>query len=121
MLQSMGSQELDTSWQLNNNLIETDLHLSLGLLFSPKRPYKYLNMQIREAAKQKKSYQDWVFAITSINSPEIHKYEIACILDTQSCLTLCDPMDYSLPGSSVHGIVQAVGCHALLQVTLETT
>ena len=26
---------------------------------------------------------------------------------TQSCLTLCDPMDYSPPGSSVHGILQA--------------
>ena len=26
---------------------------------------------------------------------------------TQSCPTLCDPMDYSLPGSSVHGIFQA--------------
>ena len=26
----------------------------------------------------------------------------------QSCPTLCDPMDYSLPGSSVHGIFQAV-------------
>ena len=25
---------------------------------------------------------------------------------TQSCLTVCDPMDYSLPGSSVHGIFQ---------------
>ena len=25
----------------------------------------------------------------------------------QSCLTLCDPMDYSPPGSSVHGILQA--------------
>ena len=25
----------------------------------------------------------------------------------QSCLTLCNPMDYSLPGSSVHGILQA--------------
>ena len=25
----------------------------------------------------------------------------------QSCPTLCDPMDYSLPGSSVHGIFQA--------------
>ena len=25
----------------------------------------------------------------------------------QSCPTLCDPMDYSLPGSSVHGILQA--------------
>jgi len=26
---------------------------------------------------------------------------------TQSCLTLCDPMGCSLPGSSVHGILQA--------------
>ena len=25
----------------------------------------------------------------------------------QSCPTLCDPMDHSLPGSSVHGIFQA--------------
>ena len=37
------------------------------------------------------------------------------------CLTLCDTIDCSLPGSSVHGILQAysrntgVGCHALLQ------
>jgi len=28
-------------------------------------------------------------------------------LVTQSCLTLCDPMDCSLPGSSVHGILKA--------------
>ena len=26
---------------------------------------------------------------------------------TQSCLTLCDHMDCSLPGSSIHGIFQA--------------
>ena len=26
----------------------------------------------------------------------------------QSCLTICDPMDYSLPGSSAHGIFQAI-------------
>ena len=26
---------------------------------------------------------------------------------TQSWLTLCDPMDYSLPESSIHGILQA--------------
>ena len=25
----------------------------------------------------------------------------------QSCLTLCDPRDHSLPSSSVHGILQA--------------
>ena len=29
------------------------------------------------------------------------------MLIAQSCLTLCDPMDYNLPGSSVHGILQA--------------
>ena len=30
-----------------------------------------------------------------------------CCLVTKSCLTLCDSMDYSLPSSSVHGIIQA--------------
>ena len=37
----------------------------------------------------------------------------------QSCLTFCDPMDCSPPGSSVHedspGSNTGVGCHALLQ------
>ena len=31
----------------------------------------------------------------------------ACVLVTQSCPTLCNPMDCSPPGSSVHGIFQA--------------
>ena len=30
-----------------------------------------------------------------------------CAKSLQSCLTLCHPMDCSLPGSSVHGILQA--------------
>ena len=30
-----------------------------------------------------------------------------CVQLLQSCLTLCHPMDCSLPGSSVHGILQA--------------
>ena len=29
-----------------------------------------------------------------------------CVKSLQSCLTLCDPMDHGLPGSSVHGILQ---------------
>ena len=28
------------------------------------------------------------------------------VLVTQTCLTLCDPLNYSLPGSSVHPILQ---------------
>ena len=31
-----------------------------------------------------------------------------CVLVAQSCLTLCDPMDCSPPGSSVPGILQAI-------------
>ena len=38
----------------------------------------------------------------------------------QSCPAICDPMDHSLPGSSVHGDFPGkntgVGCHALFQV-----
>ena len=30
-----------------------------------------------------------------------------CVSETQLCLTLCNPMDCSPPGSSVHGILQA--------------
>ena len=30
-----------------------------------------------------------------------------CVLVTESCPTLCGPMDYSPPGSSVHGIFKA--------------
>ena len=41
------------------------------------------------------------------------------VLVTQSCPTLCDPMDCSPPGSSVHGDSPGkdtgVDCHALLQ------
>ena len=29
-----------------------------------------------------------------------------CAKSLQSCLTLCDPLDCSPPGSSVHGIIQ---------------
>ena len=32
---------------------------------------------------------------------------VLCCLGTKSCLTLCDPMDSSLPGSSVHETFQA--------------
>ena len=44
---------------------------------------------------------------------------MCCALVAQSCLTLCDPMECTLTGSSVHGDSPGkstgVGCHALLQ------
>ena len=43
---------------------------------------------------------------------------VLCLV-TQSCLILCNPKDYGLSGSSVHGDSPGkntgVGCHALLQ------
>ena len=49
----------------------------------------------------------------------LNKYYAVLCLVTQSCPTLCDPMDFSPPGSSVHGdspgMNPGVGCHALLQ------
>ena len=45
-------------------------------------------------------------------------YAVLCLV-AQPCLTLCDPMDCSLPGSSVHGDSPGkntgVDCHAVLQ------
>ena len=35
------------------------------------------------------------------------KWSKVCVLVPQSCLTLCNPMECSLPGSSVHGILWA--------------
>ena len=49
-------------------------------------------------------------------SSEVNKVKM---LVAQPCLTLCNPRDCSLPGSSVHGILQAripgVGSHSFLQ------
>ena len=39
---------------------------------------------------------------TTVFGPCMHVCEVA-----QSCPTLCDAMDCSLPGSSIHGIFQA--------------
>ena len=48
---------------------------------------------------------DWVRESTGRNKPRLRKMLRAC-LRAQSCLTLCDPMDCSPPGSSVHGVLQ---------------
>ena len=57
-------------------------------------------------------------------SPCLTHVGLMLCLVAQACLTLCDPMDYSLPGSSVHGDPPGkntgVGCHVLLQGIFST-
>ena len=48
-----------------------------------------------------------MYVLYEVNSEKPSKdiiHVTLCVL--QSCLTLCDPMDCSLPGSSVPGILQ---------------
>ena len=58
---------------------------------------------------------------TSFQMVRDEMFFVSCcvVLVAQSRLTLCDPMDYSPPGSSVHGDSPGkntgVGCHALFQ------
>ena len=48
-------------------------------------------------------YAEWIKS-----TPKGYKWFYSCCcLIAQSCLTLCDRMDYSIPGSSIHGIFQA--------------
>ena len=58
-------------------------------------------------------------SLKSICCVGYNEYDTVLCLVTQSCLTLCDLMGCSPPGSSVHGYSPGknigVGCHALLQ------
>ena len=55
-----------------------------------------------EAKTQRSQEKDTrLLVMTPIDQVEVK------VLVTQSCLTLCDPMDCSPPGSSVYGILQA--------------
>ena len=50
------------------------------------------------------------------SSSLLRYYVCVCVHVCLVCLTLCDPMDCSLPGSSLHGIFPTeVGCHFFLQ------
>ena len=51
----------------------------------------------------------WYFYLIGVKISKTRFYEVfhhVC-MHAQSFLTLCDPMDYSRPGSSVHGIILA--------------
>ena len=77
-LQSMGSQESDTTEWL-----------------STAQAHRHRE-HVASKGEGWEGEIDWEFGV-KVKWSEV----------TQSCPTLCDPMDYSLPGFSVHGILQA--------------
>ena len=73
---------------------------------------------VRQYYLSQKEYKG-LLCIISYNCVDEFFVLSCCCLVAQSCLTLCDPMDGSPPGSSVHGDFPGknigVRCHALLQ------
>ena len=53
------------------------------------------------------SADNWLSALLTLNLNICQYINTAEHFVFQSCLTLCDPMDYSPPGSSVHSILEA--------------
>ena len=66
-----------------------------------------------------KGWPPYTYTLSSLQPSLLNHYPILKMLVTQLCLTLCDPIDCSLPGLSVHGDSPGkntgVGCHAFFQ------
>ena len=83
-------------WYVASNLVLTDFNMTLFLfpLCSPSSI-----MRIKENSKMLQEYGMCMY---------YYENDPVCVsVCTQSCPTICDPVDYSLPGSSVHRISQA--------------
>ena len=90
----------NTSWQIDRETMETGRLYFLGLQNHCRRWLQPWNE--KTLAPWKKSYDQPRQNIKKQKRYFGDKSGVA-----QSCLTLCDPMDCSLPGSLVHGILQA--------------
>ena len=94
----------------------------------PERGQEYLTIgkQYIEPCKNSRSNPEFVVGALTPRPQTTRELTLRLRLSevAQSCPTLCDPMDCSLPGFSVHGIFQTstgVGCHFMRTHTEETT
>ena len=75
------------------------------------RPHKNVSTDVHSSSvhKSQKVETTQIFIHwTSAKMRHVHIMEWKVkVLLSQWCLTICSPMDYSSPGSSVHGILQA--------------
>ena len=94
-----------------------------GLLWTPRSPCAAVKTQCNQVSKRVFSKAEPLLSLLKsscycLSAIGLNSTHVCCVQSLQPCPTLCDPMDCSPPGSSVHGILQArtrVGCCALLQ------
>ena len=65
------------------------------------------NLQNKQLPTSTLSYSSMDFLVLSIIKIQLLKDSCMHAKSLQLCLTLCNPVDCILPGSSVHGILQA--------------
>ena len=94
------------------NKAEIDVFLELSCLFDD--PADVAKLISGSSAFSKTSLNIREFTVHVLLKPALENFEhyftSMCeskVNVVQSCPTLCDPMDCSLPGSSIHGIFQA--------------
>ena len=70
--------------------------------YQPDKSHRRLVLTVKTGNKLMKKKMN-----KAIGAVSYQRMLILCCLVTKSCPTLCDPMDSSLPGSSVHETFQA--------------
>ena len=104
MLQSMGSQRVRHDWatQLNwtESLTISELH-SLPLPF--QEPTQLFPLPVQNGGPNTDGY--WSYSVCICILCRYVFFACVCAKLLQLCPALCDPMDCSPPGSSVHGVL----------------
>ena len=111
--------------QVRSLVKELRSHISCGMAKKKKkRQWKDLHIQNLSRKCSKKEKREWVSfhfgdredskflmylsaELLTVFNPKMIPTTCVCMLSLHLCLTLCDPMDCSPPGSSIHGILQA--------------
>ena len=92
-------------WSLNSfwleNILTSLFFLKILIIYDATTCVHSRNLHNSVTAKAAEASQVYVTSGWLLNA------YFSCAKSLQSCLTLCRPIDYSLPGSSVHGILQA--------------
>ena len=116
-----------TLWSLDSReraWLSLNLHLwlpfSLACASLKVRDYCHLPMCLRQTTESdswwvpskyllKEQMDGWMDEWMKLQAETQENYVIffLCVLVAQACLTLCDPMDCSPPGSFIHGFLQS--------------
>ena len=111
MLQSMGSRRVGHN--LSNEQQQTRVPININKSSQHTHTHTYTHAHTRTHAHSHTHTCAHAHTSPMITSGIIDTFARidepmrACVLVTQSCLTLCDLMECSPLGSSVHGILQA--------------